>query len=147
MRLLSTAQEEIKSFCAKRGISELLHFVKAAKMPFILRYGLLTNAILRNAGGTIEDNSRIDRNDDHVCLSIDFPNYKLFYKRRMECATEIFYGRDPACSFPPMLQKIMDKMASEDWKESRQFMQQTQGQQKGRHFSKTHYQRNPRQKF
>ncbi len=90
MRLLSTAQEEIKSFCAKRGISELLHFVKAAKMPFILRYGLLTNAILRNAGGTIEDNSRIDRNDDHVCLSIDFPNYKLFYKRRMEYATEIW---------------------------------------------------------
>ena len=57
-------------------------------MPFILRYGLLTNAILRNAGGTIEDHSRIDRNADHVCLSIDFPNYKLFYKRRMENTRE-----------------------------------------------------------
>ena len=88
MRSLSTAQEEIKNFCEERGVFELLHFAKAAQMPFILRYGLLTNAILKNAGGTIEDQSRIDRNADHVCLSIDFPNYKLFYKRRMENTSE-----------------------------------------------------------
>ena len=90
MRSLSTAQEEIKNFCEKRGVFELLHFVKVEQMPFILRYGLLTNAILRNAGGTIEDHSRIDRNSDHVCLSIDFPNYKLFYKRRMANTREIW---------------------------------------------------------
>lgn len=84
MESLSPAQAEIKSFCATRGIYELLHFAKASQMPFILRYGLLTNAILANAGGKVEDQSRIDQNSDHVCLSVDFPNYKLFYKRRTE---------------------------------------------------------------
>lgn len=84
MKLLSQEQAEIKSFCATRGINELLHFAKASQMPFILRYGLLTNAILANAGGKVEDRSRIDQNSDHVCLSVDFPNYKLFYKRRAE---------------------------------------------------------------
>jgi len=80
----SAYQKELKEYCDKRGVEELIHFAPISKMPFILRYGLLTNAILRNAKSEVGDKSRFDGNDDHICLSIDFPNYKLFFKRRSD---------------------------------------------------------------
>ena len=81
---LSAHQKEIKEYCDKRGVEELIHFAPISRMPFILRYGLLTNAILRNARSEVGDQSRFDGNDDHACLSINFPNYKLFFKRRSD---------------------------------------------------------------
>jgi hypothetical protein len=81
---LSTHQTEIKEYCDKRGVKELIHFAPISKMPFILRYGLLTNSILKNARSEVGDKSRLDGNDDHICLSVDFPNYKLFFRRRSD---------------------------------------------------------------
>jgi hypothetical protein len=81
---LSSSQKEIKAYCDRLGIKELLHFTRCSKMPYVLRYGLLTQSILSNANAHTEDSFRWDNNSDHVCASIDFPNYKLFYLRRQE---------------------------------------------------------------
>jgi len=81
---LSCDQKELKEFCEKRNINELLHFIRCTTLPSILRYGLITQSILRNARQVVEDKNRADQKNDHVCMSIDFPNYKLFYKRRKE---------------------------------------------------------------
>ena len=81
---LSCDQKELKDFCEERNIHELVHFIRCGTLPSILRYGLITHSILRNARHVVEDKNRADHKNDHVCMSIEFPNYKLFYKRRKE---------------------------------------------------------------
>ncbi|WP_235019443.1 DarT ssDNA thymidine ADP-ribosyltransferase family protein [Tabrizicola flagellatus] len=69
-----------------RGISELLHFTKADNLKSILAEGLLpVEALLRkNRRYQRNDLLRLDNRLDAVSLSVSFPNYRMFWKYRME---------------------------------------------------------------
>lgn len=78
-------------FCMKRILEEknvenLFHFTQACNLPNILTYGLLSKRDLENKDITFElnDQYRYDGFEDAVCMSIEFPNYKMFYSIRMQ---------------------------------------------------------------
>jgi hypothetical protein len=77
-------QDVIRTFCATRRIDAVVHFTRLENLAGICADGLLPRSALE--GGTrravFNDNSRIDGRRDAVCLSISFPNYKMFYKYR-----------------------------------------------------------------
>jgi ssDNA thymidine ADP-ribosyltransferase, DarT len=69
----------IQEFVAERGIKLLMHFTRAKNLPSILARGLVPRSTLALEGfEDFNDRYRID-GTDAVCLSIDFPNYKMFY--------------------------------------------------------------------
>jgi len=69
----------IQEFVAERGIKFLTHFTRAGNLDSILARGLVPRNILVQEGfDGFNDQYRIDGTDS-VCLSIDFPNYKMFY--------------------------------------------------------------------
>lgn len=69
----------IQEFVAERGINALFHFTRARNLDSILARGLVPRNILRREGfDGFNDQYRIDATDA-VCLSIGFPNYKMFY--------------------------------------------------------------------
>ena len=69
----------IQEFVAERGIKLLMHFTRAKNLDSILARGLVPRNTLALEGFEgFNDQYRID-GTDAVCLSIDFPNYKMFY--------------------------------------------------------------------
>lgn len=72
------------SHLKKRGVQHLVHFTRIQNVPGILRYGLLSRDELATRGidHAINDLYRYDYLPA-VCLSVSFPNYKLFYGMRM----------------------------------------------------------------
>jgi hypothetical protein len=68
-----------------RQIEWLFHFTRAENLPNILKYGLLPRSALerRNIDFAFNDNYRYDNCRDAICISIEFPNYKMFYPLRM----------------------------------------------------------------
>ncbi len=72
----------IQEYVAERGISHLLHFTREANLASILESGLLRRDLLAPGPGVIfNDELRLD-GTSAVCLSISFPNYKLFCRLR-----------------------------------------------------------------
>lgn len=69
-----------------RGIRCVAHFTRLCNLPRILSEGLKSRAALEQDVGTatFSDNLRIDEHTDAICLSISFPNYKMFYKLRSD---------------------------------------------------------------
>ncbi|KKO61049.1 hypothetical protein VM94_04819 [Janthinobacterium sp. KBS0711] len=74
----------IQQFATARGIKHLFHFTQLGNLPSILANGLLpTNHLDANRVASIRnDQQRIDGTTG-ICLSISFPNYKLFYPFRL----------------------------------------------------------------
>jgi len=74
------------SYIQERGVQHLVHFTRANNVPSILRHGLLSRDELeaRGISHCINDPYRFDYLTNAVCLSISFPNYKLFYRLRQE---------------------------------------------------------------
>lgn len=69
----------IPEFVAERGINYLMHFTRASNLDSILTRGLVQrNALIAEGFNGYNDHLRID-GTDAVCLSIGFPNYKMFY--------------------------------------------------------------------
>lgn len=69
----------IQEFVGERGIKLLMHFTRAKNLDSILARGLVPRNTLALEGfDGFNDQYRID-GTDAVCLSIDFPNYKMFY--------------------------------------------------------------------
>ena len=78
----------MKSKLNERKIDVLVHFTQAANLPNIIKYGLMTRDKLE------EQDIDFLHNDDYrydecniikpICVSIEFPNYKMFYSLRME---------------------------------------------------------------
>jgi hypothetical protein len=70
----------------KRKIHWLLHFTRAKNLPNILEYGLLPLSDLKekNICVKVNDKYRYDCCEDAICLSVEFPNYKMFYSLRQE---------------------------------------------------------------
>jgi hypothetical protein len=72
-------QETVRSFAEDHGIDSLVHFTRADRLPLIIREGVLSNKRLSTLGRTVLDKYRYDGKADHVCLSVSFPNYQMFY--------------------------------------------------------------------
>lgn len=69
----------------KRDIKYLTHFTRIENLPSILQKGLMPRKqlLLQGIRPEVNDWNRLD-NTDAVCLSVSFPNYKLFYRFRVK---------------------------------------------------------------
>lgn len=75
----------IKAEVQKREIKHVLHFTKIENLSNILKHGILprANLDLCNISYHFNDEIRVDYCENASCLSISFPNYKMFYSYRM----------------------------------------------------------------
>lgn len=75
----------IHSECARRNIDCLFHFTPVDHLDSILRRGLLVpSACAKQATGMKpNDTVRYDR-QDAICLTVEWPNYKVFYPFRQK---------------------------------------------------------------
>lgn len=79
-------QREIKKFIESRGIKALIHFTHIKNLDSILEKGLLSKKFLidQNMEYKYNDKHRIEGKPHAICLSISYPNYKMFYKYRCQ---------------------------------------------------------------
>jgi hypothetical protein len=78
----------IQVFAETRPVKWLMHFTRANNLDSILARGLVLRSTLIGEGFTeCNDQYRID-GTDAVCVSIGFPNYKLFYPLRQKYPQE-----------------------------------------------------------
>lgn len=68
------------------GVRFLLHFTQASNLSSILQHGILpiTDLDSRNMGYGRNDAHRFDGCHNASCFSIEMPNYRMFYKYRIE---------------------------------------------------------------
>ncbi len=81
--------QRIQEIAALRGIKRLVHFTRVENLASILSAGLLPRYMLnRNSrsGPTalVCDHDRHDGHTNAVNLSIEFPNYRMFYQKRCQ---------------------------------------------------------------
>ena len=83
---LSNRASQIQRICKERGITTLCHFTRIENLHSILRQGLLGKSVLKKHGQQFlfNDDKRLDRCPQANCLSISFPNDKMFYSIREE---------------------------------------------------------------
>ena len=76
----------IKEIAERRGIETLCHFTRVENLSSILRLGLWGRSQLELNGLPFLriDQDRYDGHREAVCLTVSFPNYRLFYKKREE---------------------------------------------------------------
>lgn len=87
-RELLAMDAQIKSFSETIGINFLVHFTSERNLASILQRGLVTRDILaREGGAAFNDAVRLD-GTHAVCVSIGFPNYKMFYSLRQKSQDE-----------------------------------------------------------
>ena len=79
-----TRASRIQQICEERGITTLVHFTRVENLQNILQQGLLGRTLLETRGQQFlfNDPCRVDGHKEAVCLSISFPNYKMFYSIR-----------------------------------------------------------------
>jgi hypothetical protein len=67
-----------------RGVRHLVHFTRLANLQGILDYGLVPRSELEKQKLPFDatDNKRLDKMTGYNCLSVSFPNYKMFWKYR-----------------------------------------------------------------
>ena len=77
---------DIQAAAQGLAIRYLVHFTRSENLGSILKNGLRPRSDLDNGlvAGFTNDDSRHDNRRDRNCLSIGFPNYKMFFKLRME---------------------------------------------------------------
>jgi hypothetical protein len=78
-------RDAIRAYCAARHIDTLVHFTRLENLAGILADGILPRSALERQARRflVNDDIRTDGHKDAVCLSISFPNYKMFYKYRL----------------------------------------------------------------
>lgn len=78
------AKSKISDFIQERNITSLYHFTKAENLHGILRNGLLSRRTLDKNDITYSynDEVRLEGKLNANCLSISFPNYRMFYRYR-----------------------------------------------------------------
>lgn len=84
--MLTRNQREIKNFIESRGIITLTHFTHIDNLESILNYGLLSldDMKIRKMTYNYNDELRLEGKSNATCLSISFPNYKMFFKYRYQ---------------------------------------------------------------
>ena len=80
----------IKAFSEEIKIPYLVHFTRWENIDGIIQYGLLPKILIEDLPFevSINDELRLDGHQDSVSLSIAFPNYKMFYRYRMNSNTD-----------------------------------------------------------
>ena len=70
----------------ERNIEWLCHFTQATNLDNILQNGIRPRSMLNENGTSISfnDQYRYDNCTNAICTSIEFPNYKMFYKLRCD---------------------------------------------------------------
>lgn len=83
---ITKTKDSIKEYIEERGIESLYHFTKAENLDSILTRGLLSRRTLEDnyIDYTYNDEIRFEGKLNANCLSISFPNYRMFYKYRCE---------------------------------------------------------------
>lgn len=76
----------IENIIGSRGIKNFCHFTPIGNLENILNNGLYPRDYIDdNIPDAIwTDNERLESMRNGVCLSISFPNYKMFYSKRMQ---------------------------------------------------------------
>jgi hypothetical protein len=76
--------DTIRAYCDARRIDTLVHFTRLENLAGILAEGILPRSALEGRARRVisNDEIRTDGHKDAVCLSVSFPNYKMFYKYR-----------------------------------------------------------------
>ncbi|MDD2900692.1 MAG: DarT ssDNA thymidine ADP-ribosyltransferase family protein [Desulfuromonadaceae bacterium] len=86
--ILQQRSEQIRDFCQQRQITDICHFTRIENLKGIITEGLLPRAELEKRPTVCRpiftDELRLDGHTDASCLSISFPNYKMFYQKRRE---------------------------------------------------------------
>jgi len=75
--------ESIRSIVERRGVKLLAHFTRAENLDGILAHGIRPRSKLPSSA-IWNDDDRWDGHRDASCLSISWPNYKMFYRLRCE---------------------------------------------------------------
>jgi hypothetical protein len=75
----------VRKVVKQRGIKDLFHFTRYSNLSGIMKHGLLPVAELeaRDISFDSSDPSRWDGRRDAICTSISFPNWKMFYRKRI----------------------------------------------------------------
>ncbi len=75
-----------RNVIAEREIKELIHFTNIKNIRTIKEYGILPRSIVdkKLPNAIVNDTNRFDGYRNAVCLSVSFPNYKMFYKYQKE---------------------------------------------------------------
>jgi hypothetical protein len=83
---LNSRQARIRDFCSERNIRFLLHFTRVSNVPSILKDGLRDRLSLEESRSAFvfNDKERLDCCNNAVCMSISFPNYRMFCSLRNE---------------------------------------------------------------
>lgn len=80
--------KQLSDFCQQRKITDICHFTRIENLQGILTEGLLPRAELEKRPAIsrpiFTDKLRLDGHMDASCLSISFPNYKMFYRKRLD---------------------------------------------------------------
>jgi hypothetical protein len=76
--------DEIRNFSNALGIQYLLHFTRADNLALIMQHGIVPVALTADKGieAFTNDCSRFDYQPEATCISIGFPNHRMFYKFR-----------------------------------------------------------------
>lgn len=84
----------IENILRERQIQYLCHFTRLENLESILTHGLIPRSDLYNSAfnpnrdlrvsGLFNDTVRADEKINAICLSVEFPNSKMFYKLRKE---------------------------------------------------------------
>ena len=76
--------ESIMRICRERGVEELVHFTSIHNLATIFEYGLLSLDDLERLEIKYDynDEDRLEGMPNSICLSVSFPNYKMFFKYR-----------------------------------------------------------------
>lgn len=76
---------EIQQICYERDIQSLCHFTRTERLRSILHRGLLSRKFLEELPKKVRplfsDQDRKDGYKEAICLSISFPNYRMFFSK------------------------------------------------------------------
>jgi hypothetical protein len=80
--------EELKTrkiIVEEKGINEILHFTDSKNLASIIQHGLLSRDSIKDNGLNFSpsDMSGPPKLSEYISTSISFPNYKMFYSKRM----------------------------------------------------------------
>ena len=79
------ALSDIQQICYERDIKTLCHFTKVERLRSILHRDLLSRKFLEKLPESVRppftDMDRDDGYKDAICLSISFPNYRMFFSK------------------------------------------------------------------
>lgn len=82
---------QIKWMIKERGVQCFYHFTPFVNLPNILKFGIISRDSVsqkiedgERGKFMITDTERLEGRTDCICMSVSFPNYKMFFKKRKE---------------------------------------------------------------